>query len=189
MNPDVTIRRYQEKDAKRLLDICQETAWESYKKDPQKLATVPVNFLDYFLEQEPDHVFVAANEKDEAVGYIECNTEYRHFVKTMKKVYFPRLRKIDKSQVWFERKFLIALFFIRSWPCHLHINLTADYQHRGIGILLIDALITKLKSEGFHKLAICAVERGSTSYRFYRIYGFHEIANYGKGLVSLGITF
>ena len=47
---EAIIRPYQAKDAKNLRDICKETAWESYKKDPQKLETVAVNFLDYFLE-------------------------------------------------------------------------------------------------------------------------------------------
>jgi GNAT superfamily N-acetyltransferase len=189
MTGNVTIRLYQPKDAERVRDICKETAWDSYRKDPQKLATVPINFLDYFLEQEPDHVFVAVNDQDEAVGYIECNTDYRRFVKTTKKVYFPRLRQIDRSQVGFEKRFLLALFFIRKWPCHLHINLTAAYQHQGIGTLLLDALIQKLKAEGFHQLAICAVQRGSNSDGFYKAYGFKEIFSYGKGLVSLGILF
>jgi hypothetical protein len=57
---EVKIRPYEAKDKEALTDICKETAWESYKKDPQKLATVPINFLDYFLEYEPSHVLVAA---------------------------------------------------------------------------------------------------------------------------------
>jgi hypothetical protein len=59
----VRIRPYEAKDKEALTDICKETAWESYKKDPQKLATVPINFLDYFLEYEPSHVLVATNSR------------------------------------------------------------------------------------------------------------------------------
>jgi GNAT superfamily N-acetyltransferase len=186
---EAKIRLYEAKDAANLRSICKETAWESYKKDPNKLETVPINFLDYFLEQEPKHIHVAVNERDEAVGYIECATSYQKFVKAMKKVYLPRLKHYDKSQIAFEKKGLFALFCIRSWPCHLHINLTASYQHQGLGTQLIDAAIAQLKSEGFDRLAICGVKRGSASYGFYRHCGFQEIFVYGGGLVSLGIRF
>jgi GNAT superfamily N-acetyltransferase len=186
---NVHIRPYQAKDAANLRSICKETAWESYKKDPKKLETVPINYLDYFLEQEPQHVFVAADEDDSAVGYIECATSYRRFVKAMKRIYLPRLMAYDPSQISFEKKGLFALFCIRNWPCHLHINLTEKYQHQGLGNQLIDRAIAQLKSEGFHRLAIYWVKRGSPSYGFYRHYGFKEIFYYGRGLVSLGIRF
>jgi GNAT superfamily N-acetyltransferase len=189
MIPPASIRLYQAKDANSLRAICKETAWPSYQKDPMKLETVPINFLDYFLEQEPEHVWVAVNEKDEAVGYIECATSYRRFVKAMKRIYMPRLKAYDQSQIAFEKKGLFALFFIRRWPCHLHINLTAAYQHGGLGSRLIDALIAQLRQEGFTRLAICGVKRGSDSYGFYRHYGFQEIFVYPKGWVSLGIRF
>lgn len=189
MTSPVALRHYQNKDVFNLRDICKETAWDSYKKDPKMLETVPINFLDYFIEQEPDHVWVAVDEKDRAIGYIECNTNYRRFVKATKTIYFPRLKQVEPSQIAFERQFLLALFFIRRWPCHLHINLTAAYQHQGIGTRLIDALVGQLKDEGFHRLAICGVERGSASYGFYCHYGFKEIFHYGHGLVSLGLIF
>lgn len=189
MNTKVKIRHFEKKDAANLRAICKETAWPSFKENPLKLETVPINFLDYFLEQEPEHVFVAANENDEAVGYIECATNYHRFVKAMREIYMPRLKAYDKSQIAFERKVLLALFFIRKWPCHLHIDLTGAYQHQGIGTLLIDALIHQLQEEGFHKLAICGIKRNSVGYGFYRHYGFKEIFLYGNGIVSLGLSF
>jgi len=189
MNPKVKIRSYEAKDAANLRAICKETAFPSYQKDPLKLETIPINFLDYYLEQEPEYVFVAVDEKDEAVGYIECATDYRRFVKATRKIYMPRLKAFDKSQIALERKVLFALFWIRKWPCHLHIDLTAAYQHQGIGTLLIDEVIQKLKKEGFHELAISGIKRKSNSYGFYRHYGFEEIFSYGLGYVSLGLRF
>jgi GNAT superfamily N-acetyltransferase len=186
---EAKIRLYEAKDATNLRSICKETAWESYKKDPNRLETVPINYLDYFIEQEPNHIHVAVDENDAAVGYIECATSYRKFVKAMKTIYMPRLKRYDRSQIAFEKKGLFALFCIRSWPCHLHINLTAKYQRQGLGTRLIDAAIAQLKSEGFTRLAIYGVKRGGASYGFYRHYGFQEIFVYGRGLVSLGIRF
>ena len=83
MNTNIRIRHYEQKDATKLRAICKETASSSFKENPLKLETVPINFLDYFLEQEPEHVFVAAAENDEAVGYVECATDYHRFVKAM----------------------------------------------------------------------------------------------------------
>jgi GNAT superfamily N-acetyltransferase len=153
------------------------------------LETVPINFLDYFIEQEPEHVLVAADSNDQAVGYIEAATSYKKFVKATKKIYMRRLLDYDKSQVAFEKHFLLALFFIKKWPCHMHINLTQAFQHQGLGPKLIDALIAKLKQEGYHSLAICGSQLGSSSYLFYLHCGFKEIFNYGKDIVSLGIEF
>ncbi len=185
----ISLRSFQSGDKDTLRSICKETAWDSYKQDPKRLETVPINFLDYFIEQEPEHIIVAADSAGQAVGYIECATSYRHFVKKMKKVYFPRLLQTDKSQIAFERRFLLALFFIRCWPCHMHINLTSAYQHCGLGPELIKALIAKLKKEGFHSLAICCCQRGSLSYQFYLRQGFKEIFVYSRKMVSLGIKF
>jgi GNAT superfamily N-acetyltransferase len=166
-----------------------ETAWDSYKADPKKLQTVPMNFLDYFIEQEPEHILVAADEKDEAVGYIECAASYKRFKKAMRGIYLPRLKEYDPGEVPFEKKFLLALFFIRNWQAHLHINLTAAYQHQGLGERLIKALIAKLQEEGQHTLSVCGCQRGSSSYFFYLHCGFKEIFRYGNNIVSLGIKF
>ncbi|MCI2068923.1 MAG: GNAT family N-acetyltransferase [Bacilli bacterium] len=183
------IRPYQTKDLKNVTDICEETAFDSYKKDPVKLKTVPINFLDYFIEQEKEHVLVAVDEKDEAIGYIEATTSYPKFVQAMEQIYLPRLQQIDPSEIEFEKRFLLALSCIEDWPSHLHINLNGSYQHQGIGTKLIQALIDLLKKEGFHSLAICCCQQGSNSYGFYKHFGFKEIFDYGKGIVSLGIKF
>lgn len=184
-----TIRNYEPKDYDNVHNICKETAFDSYKKDPVKLETVPIMFLDYFIDYEPEYLFVAVDEEDRAVGYIECATEYRSFVKTMKKEYYPRLKKIDPKQIRFFNQFLFALWFIRKDACHLHIDLTASAQHQGLGTKLMNTLIAKLKDDGFHSLSICANSRKSDGYPFYIKYGFKEIFDYGKDVVSLNIKF
>lgn len=185
----VSIRKYQEKDRVKLREICKETAWDSYKENENKLETVPVMFLDYFLDFESDLVFVAANENDDAVGYIVCASEYKKFVNAMKKVYIPKLKTIDKSQISFIKTFLFALFLIKRNATHFHIDITEKYQHQGIGKKLIDTLIEELKNKGIHSLSICAINRNSTGYPFYIKYGFKEIQKYGKETVSLNIKY
>lgn len=130
---DVSIREFLPKDRKRLREICKETAWDSYKQNEKKLETVPVMFLDYFMGHESDLVFAVVNENDDAVGYIECASDYRKFVQTMKKEYFPILKSLDKTQISVMKKYLLALFLIKKNAVHFHINITEKYQHMGIG--------------------------------------------------------
>lgn len=188
MSEEIKIRPYKKEDRDVLRDICKETAWESYKKDPKKLECVPIMFLDYFIEQEPFHVYVAVDQNDKPVGYIECTSDYSFFVKKMNKVYMKRIKETRKQELGFCRRYLFALFFIRKYPSHMHMNITAAYQRQGIGRRLIDTICEALKSEGFKSLAICANEKGSGSYHFYTKCGFKEVFSYGHKIVSLART-
>ncbi|MFA6830434.1 MAG: hypothetical protein WCR67_07045 [Bacilli bacterium] len=107
---EAKIRNFLPKDRERLKAICKETAWDDYKKDSNKLETVPIMFLDYFMDYESNLIFVAINEKDEAIGYIECASSYHDFIKINKQVYFPLLKKIDKSQIRFIKTFFLLYF-------------------------------------------------------------------------------
>ena len=184
-----SIRQFQEKDRSRLREICKETAWDSYKENENTLETVPIMFLDYFLDYESELVFVAVNENDEAVGYIVCASEYKKFVKVMKKVYIPKLKTLDKSQISFIKIYLFALFLIKKNATHFHIDITDEYQHQGIGRKLIDKLIEEIKRRGMNSLSVCAISRNSVGYPFYIKYGFKEIQKYGKERVSLNIKY
>ena len=186
---NITIRPYCAEDRNSCRAICKETAFDSYKKDSNKLETVPIMFLDYFIEQEPENTIVAVNEKNQVVGYIICATNYGKFINAMKKKYIPQAMKYDKAQWFFMAMFRFALYRVRSNPCHMHIDITEEYQHMGIGKKLISALIEHLKEKGFTSLMICSVSRKSAGYGFYIKYGFHEIKSYGADLVSLLITF
>jgi ribosomal protein S18 acetylase RimI-like enzyme len=186
---NIIIRPYHTADRETCREICRETAFDSYKKNADKLETVPVMFMDYFIEQEPENVFVAVNESNRVVGYIICATNYKKFITAMKKIYTPRAMKYDRHQYWFMLMVRYALFCVRKNPCHMHIDITEKYQHMGIGKKLISALIQHLKENGFSSLLICAVSRKSAGYGFYIKYGFHEIKSYGFGHVSLLIEF
>lgn len=180
----ITIRNYEEKDRLAIRDICKETAWADYKSDEKKLETVPIMFADYFMDYEPDYIFVAS-DGDKVVGYIECATDYKQFVSAMKKVYRPKLKEFDKNQVAFINKFLLSLWCIRKQAVHFHMNITNEYQRKGIGTKLLDTLTKKLKDDGISYLSVCAVNVNSTGYGFYKKYGFHKIYSYGKQYVSL----
>ena len=182
------IRKYRPEDRERLRYICRETAWDSYKKDPKKLETVPILYNDYFTEQEPDHIFVAVNENDQAVGYVICSSDAKKFHHLMKTEYRRRALRMKKS-VFFH--WLINLLAFDCTPkqyrVHLHIDILPAYQHMGLGTRLLDALSAHLYKNGIEDLSILAVDKRSVGYPFYLHYGFREIRPVVPGVVLLSI--
>lgn len=182
------IRDYRHEDAKKLRFICMETAFEDYRKDPVKRESVPIMFLDYFIEQEPELVSVLANDQDEAVGYVICSRDYGKFQEKMQGEYRQRLLEKAPGEVAFLDGFLPALEKIQDKPTHLHIDLLPEAQHQGWGKNLIYSLGVKLRQRGEHYLSICCNSRGSDGYPFYRRLGFYEIYDYGNDVVSLTLN-
>jgi len=181
----MTIRAYQEKDRERLRMICKETAFDDYKKDAQRLESVPIMFLDYFVEREPEYCFVIANEADEACGYIICATDYDRFVQAMKGEYTQRLKEVAPGEVGYLNGFLEALSCIRDRAIHFHIDMLPECRRQGLGHALIERLCAKLKENGYGHLSGCSVSRSAASYALCRKMGFEEIYDYGNDIVSI----
>lgn len=182
------IRDYRDEDTQKLRYICMETAFEEYRRDPVKRESVPIMFLDYFIEQEPELVSVLANDQDEAVGYIICSRDYDRFCSKMRGEYRDRLLEKAPGEVGFLDGFLPALEKIKDKPTHLHIDLLPEAQHQGWGKKLIRTLAVKLQERGEQYLSICCNGRGSDGYPFYRRLGFYEIYDYGNDVVSLTLN-
>lgn len=182
------IRDYRDEDTQKLRYICMETAFEEYRRDPVKRESVPIMFLDYFIEQEPELVSVLANDQDEAVGYIICSRDYDRFCNKMRGEYRDRLLEKAPGEVGFLDGFLPALEKIQDKPTHLHIDLLPEAQHQGWGKKLIRTLAVKLQERGEQYLSICCNGRGSDGYPFYRRLGFYEIYDYGNDVVSLTLN-
>ena len=181
-----TIRRYKPSDKEKLRYICKETAWESYKNDPVKLETVPIIYNDYFTENEPENIFVAANENDEAVGYVICSTDYELFKAKMRTDIKKRVSETRKFELW---QIYFFLFVMRSLPSeyttHLHIDILPEYQHMGVGTNLIKALSAHLSEKGEKYMSVCSVSKTSDGYKFYNKFGFKKIKSHGFGAVSM----
>ena len=179
------IRKYFDKDKEDLREICKETAFASYKKDPQKLETVPIMYNDYFTEQEPDNIFVLADDNDKAVGYIICSANYEKFQRLMNTEYKDRVKNVRKQEIFFLKIFMAFLKQIKNSPVHFHIDILPEYQHQGWGTKLIDSLCEHLKNKGINHLSICSVDKNSIGYKMYIKYGFREMKKHFIGTVSL----
>lgn len=179
------IRKYCENDKTNVREICKQTAFESYKKNPKKLETVPIMFCDYFTEQEPENIFVLADDDDKAVGYIICSADYEKFRRLMSSEYVQRVKNTRSREIMCLRTFLHFLKEIKDRPVHMHIDILPDYQRQGWGTKLIDALVGHLKEQGINHLSICSVNPNSAGFCLYKKYGFYEYKKHMGGSVSL----
>lgn len=184
-----SIRPYRSEDKPMLRHICKETAWESYKTDPNKLESVPILYNDYFTEQEPQYVFVIADISDTAKGYIICSADYEKFVSQMTTTYTERVMKVAPAEKALLDGFLTALEQIKDRPVHIHIDMLPECQRRGLGTQLIYTLCKALQKDGYDNLSICCAKRGAASYNLAIKLGFEEICDYGDDVVSLNIRF
>ena len=82
----ITIRKYEEKDRENLLRICIETSSLPTETN-EDLDFLNLMFNDYYAIVEPGNCFVAADDNDEAVGYILCAENFDRYYKTFKSLF------------------------------------------------------------------------------------------------------
>lgn len=185
---EARIRKYKEDDKERLRFICRETAGEYFRKSSRMLDAVPIIYSDYFTENEPENIFVIADENDTAAGYIICSSDVRNFRKKMLRVYIPRavkasVRMLPACVGYFGAHIVSG----KKNGVHLHIDILPGFQHKGYGTKLIDALRAHLHSLGVPILCVNTIDRGEPAYKFYKKYGFSENKHYVGDIYSLSI--
>ncbi|MFW5780926.1 MAG: GNAT family N-acetyltransferase [Bacillota bacterium] len=180
------IRKYQDKDKKNLQYICIATARPSPKtpKDRDVLTTL---YNDYFTENESQNIFVAVTPNDDAIGYILCSSNFNKFKKTMKKYYLPKVWKLSKKK-WFlmQLELILDRRLSKKYPAFLHINILDNYQRKGLGSKLMNALMDHLKEKGVKGLMLGVGSDNEKGINFYKKYGFHEILRL-PGVCKMGI--
>ena len=185
---EVCIRKYKTEDKENLRYICRETAGEYFRKSEKLLNAVPIIYSDYFTENEPENIFVLADENDAAAGYIICSSDVGNFTKKMMKTYIPRAVKASVRMLPACVGYLGAYIVSgKENGVHLHIDILPEFQHKGYGTKLIDALRAHLNSLGVPILCVNTIDRGEPAYKFYKKYGFSENKHYVGDIYSLSI--
>lgn len=173
----ITIRKYQEKDRENLLKICIETSslpTES-KKD---LDFLNLMFNDYYAIVEPDNCFVAADENDEAVGYILCAENFDRYFKTFKGLYLPMIKKLGmKYYTMAISEIAVHSIFRKKYPAHLHIDILPVCQGKGTGTALMNELKDHLMEKGIDTLMLSCGMGNKKAIKFYEKNSFKMIAN------------
>lgn len=166
------IRSFEEKDKSAIERICRETV---ISKSLQKhLDCVTLLYADFYIETEPEHIFVAVDDNDECKGYILCAPSADRFEKNWKNGYFERLKKLNRSFVCVQKSTIKKYKKLakKGFPAHLHIDLDPDVQRCGTGTKLVDELLMHLEKIGVGGLCLDCAPSNVKGNNFYKKYGF-----------------
>lgn len=168
----MTIRPYKEKDKENVRFVCLNS------EGPCKSSKRGINFVlavycDYYIENEPENCFVAADDDDRVIGYVICAEDFDKFKETYINIYYPKIKK------WEYRRRKSALRSIiphekykTEYPAHLHIDVLPEYQRMGLGHKLTDALLEHLKKKEIKGIMLTTWIRNEKGRGFYDKYGF-----------------
>lgn len=184
----MVIRKYQEKDYDRVVEICLDTA------DPAKQAK-PVNiwvkemFCRYYIEKEPESCFVAVDGNDVPMGYCYGAVDYDKYASQMDE-FLKAISELDSEN--YLSYSLVEMYnhyiYKDKYPAHLHIDFLAPYRGKGYGTALINALCDDFKARGVKGVMLIVGSDNPRAQNFYEKIGF-ELLNkkksgyaYGKAL-------
>ena len=197
------LRRAEPRDEPAAYNVCVETgdnglsAAHQYADDPRALGRI---FVGPYLALEPDLAFVL--EDDEGVcGYLLGALDSHRFLEAYTSTWLPPIQAAhpeptgDLSE-WTPTQKVYSeyhhpeLFLpepYAEYPSHLHIDLLARAQGRGLGGKLMRTLMDALAAKGSPGVHLGMGEGNTRAERFYRRLGFTELAR-NRGVLYLGHT-
>lgn len=177
-----SIRQYRPGDKNALEHVCIETANRFLRSTRfSREATLEV-YNRYYTELAPEHIFVAADDSDAAVGYIICAPDFdswsgEFLSRYVKKSFNPLTRIMGKSSV---RELGPHK---DGYPAHLHIDILDEYQRIGLGTQLMDALTAHLRKLSVPGVALGVDPKNEKGVSFYKKYGFSVLSDDENGFV------
>ncbi len=177
------IRKYEPKDAEALRYVCLYCdGFENFSDDTKNF--ILSTYCDYYIETEPHNCFVAADENDNAIGYVLCAENADSFLEVFSREYFTRIAESHTSGRYYARESVVPIEKYKDeYPAHLHIDILSEYQRMGIGHRLLDALFEHLKDIGVSGIMLSMSEKNEKAAAFYDKYGFSLIEKSGDTLI------
>lgn len=179
----ITVRSYDKKDNDNFIKILIETSRLPIEtaKDREYLKLL---YNDYYREVEPQNCFVAADENDEAVGYIICAEDFKKYQKLFRKFYLPEIKNLGLKYYFQAVAELCGhSLYAKKYPAHLHIDILPICQGQGVGSRLMDALKDNLKQKGVTGLMLSCGADNEGAVRFYKKNGFKVISTLAGGCI------
>jgi GNAT superfamily N-acetyltransferase len=156
-------------------------------------------YIGPYVAMEPELCFVLLNtskpdtDPDHVCGYVAGAFDTTKFYKRMLDEWFPMMRSLYPSppstegrSAWTPTQNLIfefhnpALFFpdsLKYFHAHMHIDLVAEAQGKGLGTVLIERLLDALRRKNGRALHLGMSSVNHKAYKFYRKVGFVELAH------------
>ena len=165
----IEIRNYIASDRPYLEHICSVTDRNHLEKE--LLYTL---YLHNYTDSDPSHVFVAVLD-GKPVGYILCAADHAFWSQTMREHFLKgKSKEIIKMG---EESIEGYVPYLENYPAHMHIDIDPEYQRRGIGRALMNALVEKLRLEGSKGLMLFVSPENTGAIAFYTSYGFKPIGS------------
>lgn len=181
----IEIRKYLERDYESVASICQETAKKGYQNQVSCWM-----FLDYYLESEPEHAFVAV-EDGKVIGYGVCSINPKLYQKMMIEKWIPRISNYRRYLGIFSR--LALRFHLKQaqiYDSSFHMNIAPSHQKRGIGRKLLDQMVLHLRQYRKNNLYCITENKKTMGYGFYRHYGFTLVCSFfGTKVLMYTLTY
>ena len=165
----IVIKPYEEKYKEDVRNICLDDAG-SNAREPKSKRFLLATFCDYYIEHDGEHCFIAVDtENDCAVGYIFCAPDYKKYKSIFKAEYLPRVKGCGAGNETEARLSMIApVFFKRSYPAHMHIDIKPGYQHCGIGTKLVATLMEHLDAISVDGVMLVVGSGNTNAIKFYK---------------------
>lgn len=181
----IKIRKYNAKDEWCVRKICMDTANKTCQT-PKGRELVALLFVDYYLNCEPENVFVAEDE-GAVCGYIVCSTNKTLFSEKMKQIYLPKIKKIS-FLFWIFAKICVKTSYkldkdLNSGGFHMNI----DLQHQGckLGPKLLISMGQHLLNCGHENMYLVTANSKTRGYGFYTHFGFTKLKHCGGSSIAL----
>lgn len=168
----VTIRPYAEKDKPLVQNLCLANAGIGEASEEMQRFILNM-YCNYYIEQEPENCFVAVDEDDCAVGYIFCSENCDVYEQKFNELYIPNALELG-TKFYLDSKLDIIThtMFRTTYPAHLHIDIDAEYQGKGIGSALLDTLQHHLLGKGISSVMLVCGADNEGAIRFYKRNGY-----------------
>ena len=131
-------------------------------------------FCHYYITCEADSCFIAVDEQtNKAIGYCICAKNYNEMEEKSKKyIAESNLSGLDEKFNMYTKMYQ---GYMGSYDAHLHIDILEEYQRKGIGHLLMDALIHYLQEQRVNGVMLGVAANNQKGINFYTKYGYHII--------------
>lgn len=169
----VSVKKYDPKYADDVRTVCINTGPLEARTDKNMRDFIIYTFCDYYIEQEPENVFVLVDEEtDTAQGYVFGASNFWSYTKKMK----PYLEKVKKTGKTNYRDAIAEIIghaiFSLKYPAHLHIDINKPYRGNGNGSKMISTLTSHMKSNGTKSIMLIVGSSNTRGINFYKKNGF-----------------
>ncbi|MBQ7121859.1 MAG: GNAT family N-acetyltransferase [Clostridia bacterium] len=168
----VTIKSYEPKYREDVQQVCLNTGPDTALTDPVMRDFILCTFCNYYIEQEPENVFVLVDENDTAQGYVFGALNFRKYFRDFKP-YLKAVRKLGaKYYLDVSAEILAHAVFSLRYPSHLHIDINEPFRGNGNGSKMISTLTQHMKENGSRAIMLIVGTSNTRGINFYKKNGF-----------------